>query len=171
MKRSNRTCSMANRGGLQGPGLWHGDWASAGSPRPAARRCAAALSARPKRSLAGGATAGPAGEVYFAWTAYARRELSTRPVSIYVSRSSDAGQSWNTVLLDVSSAAPECEAQGCEAGYLGAQIALASDAAGTVYARVLKFRRLIRCCLRSLRRTFRGRGAKAVLRRCVLSRH
>jgi len=31
------------------------------------------------------ATVGPLGDVYFSWTAYARRELSTRPVSIYVS--------------------------------------------------------------------------------------
>jgi hypothetical protein len=91
-------------------------------------------SAGPGWSLAGGATVGPAGDVYFSWTAYARRELSTRPVSIYVSRSGDAGRSWNTVLLDVSSAPPECSAQACEAGFLGAQIALTSDAAGTVYA-------------------------------------
>jgi hypothetical protein len=90
--------------------------------------------AGPGWSLAGGATVGPAGDVYFSWTAYARRELSTRPVSIYVSRSGDAGRSWSTVLLDVSSAPPECSAQGCEAGFLGAQIALTSDAAGTVYA-------------------------------------
>ncbi len=90
--------------------------------------------AEPGWSLAGGATVDPAGGVYFAWTAYAKRELSTHPVNIYVSRSSDAGQSWNTVLLDVSSAPPGCEAQGCESGYLGAQIALASDAAGTLYA-------------------------------------
>jgi hypothetical protein len=90
--------------------------------------------AHPGWSLAGGATVDPAGGVYFAWTAYAKRELIKRPVNIYVSRSSDAGQSWNTVLLDVSSAPPQCEAQGCEAGYLGAQIALASDAAGTLYA-------------------------------------
>jgi hypothetical protein len=89
--------------------------------------------AEPGWSLAGGATVGPAGDVYFSWTAYARRELSTRPVSIYVSRSPDSGQNWNTVLLDVSSAPPECAAQGCGAEYLGAQIALASDAAGTVY--------------------------------------
>jgi hypothetical protein len=85
-------------------------------------------------SLAGGATVGPGGDVYFSWTAYARRELRTRPVSIYVSRSADAGRSWNTVLLDLSSAPPGCAAHGCEAEYLGAQIALASDAAGTVYA-------------------------------------
>ncbi len=91
-------------------------------------------SAEPGWSLAGGATVGPAGDVYFAWTAYARRELSMRPVSVYVSRSADAGRSWNTVLLDVSSAPPGCVAQGCEAEFLGAQIALASDSAGTVYA-------------------------------------
>jgi len=88
----------------------------------------------PGWSLAGGATVGPSGDVYFAWTAYARRELSRRPVSIYVSRSTDGGQIWSTVLLDVSSAPPECAAQGCVPEYLGAQIALASDAAGTVYA-------------------------------------
>ena len=91
-------------------------------------------SAGPGWSLAGGATVGPSGDVYFSWTAYARRELSTRPVSIYVSRSTDSGRTWSTVLLDVSSAPPGCAAQGCEAEYLGAQIALASDAAGTVYA-------------------------------------
>jgi hypothetical protein len=90
--------------------------------------------AGPGWSLAGGATVGPGGDVYFSWTAYARRELSTHPVSIYVSRSADAGRSWSTVLLDVSSAPPECAAQSCEAGFLGAQIALTSDAAGTVYA-------------------------------------
>jgi hypothetical protein len=90
--------------------------------------------AGPGWSLAGGATVDPSGDVYFSWTAYARRELSTRPVSIYVSRSGDAGRSWSTVLLDISSAPPGCAAQGCEAAYLGAQIALSSDAAGTVYA-------------------------------------
>lgn len=90
--------------------------------------------AEPGWSLAGGATVGPTGDVYFSWTAYAQQELSKRPVSVYVSRSSDSGRSWNTVLLDVSGAPPECAAQGCEAEYLGAQIALASDAAGTIYA-------------------------------------
>ena len=90
--------------------------------------------AGPGWSLAGGATADPAGEVYFSWTAYGRRESSTRPVSIYVSRSADAGRNWNTVLLDVSGAPPDCSVEGCEAGYLGAQVTLTSDAAGTLYA-------------------------------------
>lgn len=85
-------------------------------------------------SLAGGATIDPNGNVFFGWSAYAQREMSTRPVSIYVSRSSDGGNTWSTTLLDVSSAAPECKGQGCEQGYLGAQVALASDAAGALYA-------------------------------------
>jgi len=85
-------------------------------------------------SLAGGATVDPTGAVYFSWTAYARQESSTHPVSLYVSRSADTGRTWNTILLDTSSAPPDCAAQGCEDGYLGPQIALASDAAGTLYA-------------------------------------
>jgi hypothetical protein len=85
-------------------------------------------------SLAGGATVDATGNVYFGWTAYARHEMSTRPVSVYVSRSADGGRTWVTTLIDVSSAAPDCEEVGCDTGYLGAQVALASDAAGTVYA-------------------------------------
>jgi hypothetical protein len=90
--------------------------------------------ARPGSSLAGGATVDPAGNVYFGWTAYARREVSAWPVNIYVSRSADGGRTWNTVLVDISAAPPECTAQFCQTGFLGAQIALASDAAGTLYA-------------------------------------
>lgn len=90
--------------------------------------------AAPGWSLAGGATVDPAGNVYFGWTAYTRREITRHPVSVYVSRSSDGGRSWNTMLLDVSSAPPECEELDCQTGYLGAQISLASDAAGALYA-------------------------------------
>ena len=89
--------------------------------------------APPGSSLAGGATVDPAGNVYFVWTAYARHEMPTRPVSVYFSRSADAGLTWSTLLLDASSAPPDCDAQGCETGFLGAQIALASDASGALY--------------------------------------
>jgi hypothetical protein len=84
-------------------------------------------------SLAGGATIDPTGAVYFSWTSYGR-ESSNRPVSLYVSQSTDGGRNWNTVLLDASGAPPDCSAASCETGYLGAQVALASDAAGTLYA-------------------------------------
>ncbi len=88
----------------------------------------------PGWSLAGGATVDPAGNIFFGWTEYARHEMPARPVSVYISRSTDGGRSWSSLLLDQSSAPPECEAQGCGTGYLGAQIALASDAAGALYA-------------------------------------
>ncbi len=91
-------------------------------------------SAGPGSSLAGGATIDPAGNVYFGWTAYARHDLATHPVSIYISRSADGGRTWNTLLLDQSSAPPECERESCQTGYLGPQIALASDVAGGLYA-------------------------------------
>jgi BNR repeat protein len=90
--------------------------------------------AGPGSSLAGGATIDLSGNVYFGWTGYARHEMATRPVSIFVSRSTDGGRSWSTLLLDQSSAPPDCDGQNCETGYLGPQIALASDAAGGLYA-------------------------------------
>ena len=85
-------------------------------------------------SLAGGATVDPAGNVYFGWTAYARLEMRRHPVDVFVSRSADGGRTWTTSLLDVSSSPPECDLQHCEEGYLGAQITLASDAPGALYA-------------------------------------
>ena len=90
--------------------------------------------AEPGSSLAGGATVDPAGNVFFGWTAYAREQRTTPAVSVYISRSTDGGRTWNTLLLDQSSAPPECAAQGCGNGFLGAQIALASDSAGALYA-------------------------------------
>jgi hypothetical protein len=90
--------------------------------------------AEPGSSLAGGATVDAAGNIFFGWTAYAREQMATRAASVYVSRSADGGRTWSTLLLDQSSAPPECEAQGCGNGFLGAQIALASDSAGALYA-------------------------------------
>ena len=88
----------------------------------------------PGWSLAGGATVDPAGNVFFGWTEYARQDLQRRPVSVFVSRSTDGGRSWSTLLLDQSSAPPECEEESCQTAYLGPQIALTSDAAGALYA-------------------------------------
>jgi hypothetical protein len=90
--------------------------------------------AEPGSSLAGGATIDPSGNVFFGWTAYAREQMQTRPVSVYISRSTDGGRTWSTVLLDQSAAPPGCDAQACGTGFLGAQIALASDSAGGLYA-------------------------------------
>jgi len=90
--------------------------------------------AEPGSSLGGGATVDPSGNVFFGWTAYAREQMQVRPVSVYVSRSMDGGRTWSTLLLDQSAAPPECTADGCGNGFLGAQIAVASDLAGQIYA-------------------------------------
>ena len=85
-------------------------------------------------SLAGGATVDPAGNIFFGWTAYARHDMNNSSVSIYVSRSADGGRSWSTQRLDESSAPPGCEVEGCQTGYLGPQISLASDTSGALCA-------------------------------------
>jgi len=90
--------------------------------------------AEPGSSLGGGATIDVSGNVFFGWTAYAREQTPSRAAAIFISRSTDGGRTWGTLLLDQSSAPPECPAQACETGFLGAQIALASDSAGALYA-------------------------------------
>ncbi len=88
----------------------------------------------PGSSLGGGATVDPTGNVYFGWTAYARHDMATHPVGVYISRSADGGRTWSSLLLDQSSAPPDCALQLCQTGYLGPQIAVTSDAAGSLYA-------------------------------------
>lgn len=83
-------------------------------------------------ALPGGGTVDPTGNVYFAWSGYLRAPKGR--VILYVSRSSDGGKSWKTNLMDVSGAPPACADFHCGWSYLGAQIALTSDSAGTLYA-------------------------------------
>ncbi len=85
-------------------------------------------------SLLGGATVDPAGNTYLAWAAYSKPGGARGPVELYIAKSTDAGKSWNPTLLDVSAAAPDCASYECGEAFLGAQIALASDAGGTLYA-------------------------------------
>jgi hypothetical protein len=83
-------------------------------------------------SLLGGGTVDPDGNVYFAWAGYLRgRKGEAR---LLVSKSEDGGQSWTTKELDSSAAPSECTAAKCGWAYLGAQITIASDSAGTLYA-------------------------------------
>jgi hypothetical protein len=55
-------------------------------------------------------------------------------VNLFASKSSDGGKTWATTLVDASGASPDCAAFHCGWSYLGAQITMASDAAGTLYA-------------------------------------
>jgi len=85
-------------------------------------------------SLAGGAAIDPTGNVYFAWAGYTQNGGAKGPVNLYVSKSSDGGATWQTGLLDVSSSPPDCSAYQCGWAFLGAQMTIASDGGGTLYA-------------------------------------
>ena len=85
-------------------------------------------------SLAGGGTVDPAGSVYFAWAGYTQNGGAKGPVNLYTSKSSDGGKSWTSIILDVSGSPPACSNYSCGWAYLGAQITMTSDAAGTLYA-------------------------------------
>ena len=86
------------------------------------------------RSLAGGATIDTEHNAFVAWAGYTRREGAKGRVNLYVSKSADGGATWETKLMDSSAAPPDCSAFQCEWGYLGAQITMASDEAGILYA-------------------------------------
>ena len=62
------------------------------------------------RSLAGGATVDPQGSVYLAWAGYTRHDGAKGRENLYVSKSSNGGESWATRLMDVSGAPPDCGA-------------------------------------------------------------
>jgi hypothetical protein len=85
-------------------------------------------------SLAGGATVDPEGNVYLAWAGYVPRNTTRGRVNLYVSKSSTGGRSWVSNLMDVSNAPHDCSAYHCQWGYSGAQITIASDSAGVLYA-------------------------------------
>jgi len=84
-------------------------------------------------SLAGGGTVAPDGSVYFSWAGYEQNGGAKGPVNLYVSKSSNGGNTWTSTVIDVSGAPPDCSAYQCGWAYLGAQIVMTSDAAGTLY--------------------------------------
>jgi len=85
-------------------------------------------------SLAGGGAIDPSGNVYFAWSGYEQNGGAKGPVNLYTSKSSDGGATWTQSLIDRSGAPPDCSSYLCGWAFLGAQITMTSDAAGTLYA-------------------------------------
>lgn len=85
-------------------------------------------------SLSGGGAVTPNGRVYFAWAGYKNNGGANGPVYLYTSTSTDGGQTWTTKQLDASGSPPDCSAFNCGWAYLGAQMTLASDSAGALYA-------------------------------------
>ena len=67
-------------------------------------------------------------------SSYSKAGGARGSVSLYVAKLPEAGKSWSTSQLDLSAAAPGCKEEECGEGYLGAQVALTSDADGTLYA-------------------------------------
>jgi hypothetical protein len=84
-------------------------------------------------SLAGGGTVTPNGNVYFAWAGYENNGGAKGKVNLFVSRSTDGGATWTTKTIEVSEAPPQCPEFNCGWAYLGAQLVLTSDSAGTVF--------------------------------------
>lgn len=90
-------------------------------------------------ALAGAAAVDNDGNVYLAWAGYRLHDdASGRRVQLYVSKAAERGQifsePWTTTLMDTSREEAGCSAYHCAWGYLGAQISLASDSAGVLYA-------------------------------------
>jgi len=85
-------------------------------------------------SLLGGATVDPSGNAYLSWASYSKSGGARGPVDLFVGKSTDGGKTWNASHLDVSAAAPGCDTYDCSEAFLGAQISIASDAGGTLYA-------------------------------------
>ncbi len=92
------------------------------------------VESRPGWSLLGAATVDPAGNVYLAWASYSKGGGARGSVNLYVAKSADAGKAWSATLLDLSAASLGCKDEECGEAFLGAQVALTSDAAGTLYA-------------------------------------
>lgn len=84
-------------------------------------------------SLPGGGTVTPDGAVYFAWGGYQKSGNATGKTNLYVTKSSDGGQNWQFIDIATSESQPDCSAYLCGWAYLGAQLVMASDSAGTLY--------------------------------------
>lgn len=82
-------------------------------------------------SFASGGAVAPDGTVYFALNGVRRPGQVKGTINLYVIRSTDRGETWEVSQVGTSRVPPDC---GCEGyGYWSGQIALAADAAGTVY--------------------------------------
>jgi BNR repeat protein len=85
-------------------------------------------------ALAGDAAMDLHGNVYLAWAGNVQSTGGDARVNLYISKSPDGGKTWATKLMDSSGTPAGCTTQNCEWGYMGAQISVAADAAGTLYA-------------------------------------
>ena len=71
------------------------------------------------------------GNAYFAWAGYEGNGKPSGDVNLFLTKSSDGGNTWTTKRIDVSGPPPSCDCGGW--AYWGAQIAVAVDARDRVY--------------------------------------
>jgi hypothetical protein len=82
--------------------------------------------------FSGGLAVTPGGAVFSAQDAY--NQDYRGGILLYVQRSQDGGEHWTTIGIDRSREGRRCpRGYGCGLGYLGSQIAVASDDTGRVY--------------------------------------
>ncbi len=85
-------------------------------------------------ALAFGGTVDPAGNVYISWAGFEQNGGAKGPVNLFISKSADGGSTWTNTVIDVSGSPPDCADFLCGWAFLGAQVTVASDASGTLYA-------------------------------------
>jgi hypothetical protein len=85
-------------------------------------------------ALAGSAAVDDEGNAYLAWSGYTAGSAAEKRVNLYMSRVPDHGGRWTTALMDSSREPVGCSDFHCPWGYLGAQITVAADTGGVVYA-------------------------------------
>lgn len=86
-------------------------------------------------AMAGGGFVAPNGTVYMSWAGYEQNGGAKGKVNLVISKSTNGGVTWTSKVVDVSRAPEVCPADYyCGWAYLGAQIVMAGDEAGNVYA-------------------------------------
>jgi hypothetical protein len=84
-------------------------------------------------TLSAGAAIDSHGNIFISWDSFdeAHRKNGDGPATVWVSKSSDNGQTWTRIVIDVSGAPPPCN--NCGFAYLSAQMALRIGSDDTIY--------------------------------------
>lgn len=82
-------------------------------------------------SLGGGGAIDSRGDLFFAWDGYTQNGGAKGPVNLFVTRSTDGGQTWTKLVVGVSGAPYPCA--NCGFAFLGAQMTLRVGSDDSVY--------------------------------------
>ncbi len=85
-------------------------------------------------ALAGGGVINSKGVVFFSWEGYTQSGQAKGPVNLFISKSTDGGQTWTISNVDTSTSPPVCNSPGCGWAFLGPDITLAVDTQDVLYA-------------------------------------